>query len=534
MCSIAINDHILTQSTQGCINCPLCGSMELTHMIHLHLGLELKKVEGLENTNYALACVVHLTIPFTFLCVIFPCFDSHFHCPLCLLNGIPQDLIECSNFHAIKAHFEKQHGQPLSEGHWSLVKDLIWSEVITLPSQWEGCLKSVICTFTPQFWGQGYANDMAVNTDDLCTSLLLYLQIQTDIPLALLTDFYQDNQPLGFGDGEDDESDINEPTRDLSYHPQQLPQEVIAMDITDSHVSSLVPEFVVDQTSEAVPAPNPLQNLYPQELVQAGLCLAPSPYAEPATNTFLLVCISCQVALNLAFIPMSHHFQCNVHWERTLRPLAAIIPTALDAEDLDASKDEDISEIGDEEMDLVTGEEVDGEFGVGGSRKTTEMHPLRAQGRTASLKLVLEYLQAAMFTVHLPDKNAETPPNPVPAITKLQVWRCYQCSDCKMYSPAHVKIVTHANKEKHTAPLMMLHLTQKLTHLHPFFPVTLAPTSPPAPVNALKEQLKAASAANAPPETVLTYDNDPWAIAPFLHQFRAISIHGGKDPLKYL
>ena len=156
------------------------------------------------------------------------------------------------------------------------MKGLIWNEVITLPSQWEGCFKSNIRTFTPQFWGQGYANDAAVNTNDLRTSLLLRLQIQTDIPLALLANFYQDDEPQGFGDGEDDEIEDNEPAHDLSYHPRQLPQDVIAIDVTDALVSGLVPDFVVNRTSEAVPAPGPLRILYPQELVQAGLCLAPS------------------------------------------------------------------------------------------------------------------------------------------------------------------------------------------------------------------------------------------------------------------
>ena len=162
-----------------------------------------------------------------------------------------------------------------------------------------------------------------------------------------------------------------------------------------------------------------------------------------------------------------------------------------------------------------------------------EIYPWQAQGRAASLRLVLEYLQAATFTVHLPDKNTKSPPNPVPAIAELQVWKCYQCPDCKMYNPAHAKLITHANKEKHTAPLMTLHLTQKLTHLHEFFPVILTPTSPPLDTT-FKELLKAASASNAPPGTVPAYDNDPQAIAPFLHRFGAFSIHGGKDPLKYL
>ena len=74
------------------------------------------------------------------------------------------------------------------------------------------------------------------------------------------------------------------------------------------------------RTSEAVPAPNPLQNLYPQERVQAGLCLAP-PYSNPATDTSPLVCVTCQVALNPAFTPMNRHFQRNAHRERTFRPL---------------------------------------------------------------------------------------------------------------------------------------------------------------------------------------------------------------------
>ena len=269
----------------------------------MHLGLELKKVEGLENTNYALARVIHPTIPSTFLRVVFPCFDTHFCCPLCQLDGLPQNPIACSDFRMIKTHFQQRHTQPLSDSHWSLVEGLIWSEVITLPSQWEGCLKSNVRVFTPQFWGQGYANDAAVNTDDLRSSLLLCLQIKTDIPLALLTEFYQDDEPQGFGDGEDEqmgESDNNEPAHNLSYHPRQLPPDIIEMDITNSLVSGLVPEFVVDQTPEAIPAPDSLQTLYPQELVQAGICLAPSPYASPGTDTFLLVCIACQVALNPA------------------------------------------------------------------------------------------------------------------------------------------------------------------------------------------------------------------------------------------
>ena len=71
-------------------------------------------------------------------------------------------------------------------------------------------------------------------------------------------------------------------------------------------------------------------------------------------------------------------------------------------------------------------------------------------------------------------------------------------------------------------------------YLHAFFPVVLTPTSPPTLENTLKEQLKAASAANAPLDTVPMYDNNPCTITPFLHQFGAFSIHGGKDPLKCL
>ena len=85
---------------------------------------------------------------------------------------------------------------------------------------------------------------------------------------------------------------------------------------------------------------------------------------------------------------MNRYFQRNAHRERTLGALVVAIPTASDTEHLDASKDEDISpwgEIGDEEMDLVTGERVDGKFGVGGNKQTMEIHLRRAQGRTASL-----------------------------------------------------------------------------------------------------------------------------------------------------
>jgi hypothetical protein len=191
-------------------------------------------------------------------------------------------------------------------------------------------------------------------------------------------------------------------------------------------------------------------------------------------------------------------------------------------------------ESGLEEMGLVTGEEVDGEFRVGGSGQRMEVHPQLGHGRTASLRLVVKYLQAVTFMVHVLDKNAQPPPNPVPAIPQLQVWMCYPCPDCNMYNPSHVKLVMHAKRENHTAPPLTLHSTQKYTHLHLFFPVIIPPTLPPTPSDTLKEQLKAASAANAPAHTIPMYDNDPRAIAPFLHRFGAFSIHGGKDPLKYL
>lgn len=97
---------------------------------------------------------------------------SSFSETLCPLDARVVDDIPCSDATTIKRHFARWHKDALPEAHWELVEPLIWSEVISEVSEWESCSKSSRRTFDSQFWAQGYANDEAVNTDDLRASVL--------------------------------------------------------------------------------------------------------------------------------------------------------------------------------------------------------------------------------------------------------------------------------------------------------------------------------------------------------------------------
>jgi len=112
-------------------------------------------------------------------------------------------------------------------------------------------------------------------------------------------------EDTGFGD----QSERTNPF----YHPRQLSAEVIALDVTDALVSGVMPEFFLAELPEDV-----IQNLYPEELVQAGLCLAPCPYSDPSSKNFILICVACRVALNPTLIAMDRHFRRETHRQRTL------------------------------------------------------------------------------------------------------------------------------------------------------------------------------------------------------------------------